>query len=298
MIYYLESLDKGEIEKTMRLDEENLKLGLDPLLSYFSDEKEASERVLASNLLQTNSSKTLLKPLPYPLSLLSKREKVRYVTDQAMMEAREKHNNPFIKLDFGNPDFRPSFWLEDDWPWEMCKTSIHRVTEEMFTGQGTLSGFLERSIRHLLISSGKDPETFVCGDVNKKTMAKKVRMRNSMGWEARSNLDALKLELEDKEDEEMGVLKDTMNEQNNKQKVENHVEISETNQVMVTTNDEEELPANALELEATADDPEEEEISLEAEDNSPMSITIRSKGHKPIEITFNQESLKKRPRNY
>ena len=148
--------------------EENLRLGLDPLLSYFSDEKEANERVLASNLLQTNSPKTLLKALPYPLSLMSKREKVRYVTDQAMVEAREKHNNPFIKLDFGNPDFRPSFWLEDDWPWEMCKTSIHRVTEEMFTGQGTLSGFLEKSIRHLIISSGKDPEIFVSGDVNEK----------------------------------------------------------------------------------------------------------------------------------
>ena len=73
-----------------------------------------------------------------------------------------------------------------------------------------------------------------------------------MGGEARFNLDAVKLELDDKEDEAMGVLKG-MNEQNNKQKVENHVDISETNQLMVTTNYEEEIPANALEVEATAD---------------------------------------------
>ena len=88
LINYLESLDKSVIEKTMCLDEENLKLGLDPLLSYFSDEKDANERVLASNLLQTNSSKTWLKPLPYPLSLMSKREQMIYVTEQAMIEAR------------------------------------------------------------------------------------------------------------------------------------------------------------------------------------------------------------------
>merc|ERR1712129_306121 len=191
-----ESLDKTELEQTMILDEESLSCGLDPLWSLFNDENTSNERALASYFLQEKLAKTELKRLPYPVSLMSRKEKIKYISDHASNELRDKHQNPHIGMHFGHPDFQPSFWLEDDWPWEECKMSLSKVKKETYKGKGTWSVFLEKTITNLIRMKQEDPETFISEEQNEKIIARKLRAMKTLDDERKHNMDEMMSESE------------------------------------------------------------------------------------------------------
>ena len=99
---WMENLDKSILEKAMELDVESLINGDEPLV-FGNDEDEAYDKIIATNLLQTNIVKLEVKLLPFPLSLMSKKEKTKYLSEHIWQEHREKQQTMHVRLQFGNP---------------------------------------------------------------------------------------------------------------------------------------------------------------------------------------------------
>merc|ERR1719309_259287 len=115
-----------------------------------------------------------LKRLPVPLSLMNKKEKMKYLSDQIHQEVREK-DDP-VRFVYGTPNCKPSFWPEDVWVWENCITNLGKVRDHIYTGPGTYNQFLTTCIEKLFRMKNEDPETFV-EDLNDKSLWKRKVMR-------------------------------------------------------------------------------------------------------------------------
>ena len=302
---WMETLDETLLERAMVCDEESLIKGDEPLVCGNNEEE-----ILATHLLQ-DIQKIELKQLPFPLSLMNKKEKAKYLSDLIQEENREKR----FKMVYGHPTCRPSFWPQEVWAWENVKRAISKTNEDTYTGPGTYTDFLSICIRKLLGKYGRDPETFVCQEQNEAKIKKKMSTRGLTA----SNVDAkmvtagdipldMKLEhgdlnmdenhlIETKQegidemhsDEEIHSDKKVINEEDFVIKSHSTVgEISSENQVIFTTGRKEVFKVDIEDSEAYDD-----ETEMTAEDDSPVSITINSKGHEPVEITLNRLKRKR-----
>ena len=112
-----------------------------------------------------------IKLLPFPLELMSKKQKLVYVSTAIREEA--KINN--IKVVYGSTDYVPSFWLEDVWSWENVKQPLFKIKGGMYTGPGKFSEFLSSTIRHLLELKGLDVNLHVPENIDEKILSKKKR---------------------------------------------------------------------------------------------------------------------------
>ena len=112
--------------------------------------------------------------LPWPLTLMSKKQLVKYVSDLCANEAKKDG----ARLIYGGEEWRPSFWLEELWNWSHLTTGLWKTKESMYTGPGTWSDFLSSTIRRLFELKGLDPEKHV-EDLKGKTkvLEKKKRIR-------------------------------------------------------------------------------------------------------------------------
>ena len=111
--------------------------------------------------------------LPWPLTLMSKKQLVKYVSDLCANEAKQDG----ARLIYGGEDWRPSFWLEELWNWSQLKTGLWKTKESMYTGPGTWSEFLSSTIRRLFELKGLDHEKHV-DDLKGKTKVLEKKKRN------------------------------------------------------------------------------------------------------------------------
>ena len=95
--------------------------------------------------------------LPFPLAVMNKKEKGKYLCDLIRSEARDNK----LKFQYGDQGSRPSFWLEEDWSWSNLKESLFLVTEKTFTGRGTWMEFLSKTFKNLFDAKNLSPETHV-----------------------------------------------------------------------------------------------------------------------------------------
>ena len=127
--------------------------------------------------LGNTSSESALTGIPklcFPLSLMSKKQILKFISSQIASEARKDQ----VRVLYGSEEWRPSFWLENDWKWINLKQPLSKTKESHFSGQGTLLDFLRKTIRTLLLKSGLDSEEHVEDlEDKKKTMDKKKRSR-------------------------------------------------------------------------------------------------------------------------
>ena len=134
------------------------------------------EKVSATNLFksltETVHTASGAKHLPYPLSLMSSKEKRRYVHHLMQAEAREKK----VKIDFGAENCRPELWLEELWPWSNLNKSVFLVNDKNYTGKGTWTQFLSKTIQAVFEARSLDPETHVEDlHLKKKTLEKRKK---------------------------------------------------------------------------------------------------------------------------
>jgi hypothetical protein len=278
------------LEKAMKLDMESFINEENPLV-LGNDEDGTCDQIIAAKLPQNNLVKTDVKQLPFPLLLMNKKEKIKYLSDHIWQEHREKQRILHGRLFFGNPECRPSFWPQEEWAWEKCNISFSKIKESAYTGPGTFNDFLSTCIRKLFAMSGKDPEIFVCQEQNEKTIKMKLRALGVVNTRGGTGND-------DKE-------WDNMNEDKNfgfKTKPETIVERHISKEFELFEEEEELAYKRRVLEERVKEDIEDfeptqhisdEETTLATEDDAPMSITINSKGHEPIQITMNRLKRKR-----
>ena len=117
--------------------------------------------------------------LPFPASLMSKRQALKYLSEQISREEKAKHPKKLtVKVKYGLEETRPSFWLEELWSWTNVTLSLYTVTDSKYTGMGTWVEFIKKSLEALLILNNVDPETHVVDLSNRvATVTKKRRHR-------------------------------------------------------------------------------------------------------------------------
>merc|ERR1712086_731498 len=102
---WMESLDQSLLHNAMESDLESLINGDEPLV-IDNDEDEASDKLLveqgdkllATKLLHNEMTKADIPRLPFPLSLMNKKEKVRYVSHQIWEEHRAKQDTLHVRM--------------------------------------------------------------------------------------------------------------------------------------------------------------------------------------------------------
>ena len=110
--------------------------------------------------------------LPCPLSLMSQKEKAKYISDMVSSEAKKDK----FKLMFGSEEWRPSFWQEDLWEWTTLDRALRMYRETNYLGEGAFSEFLDTTISFILSRKELDTETHVL-EVDGKKLRKKERQR-------------------------------------------------------------------------------------------------------------------------
>ena len=304
---WMENLDQSMLEKAMELDVESLINGDEPLV-FGNDEDETFDKILATSLLQNDVVKTDLQRLPFPLTLMSKKEKTKYISEHIWQEHREKQQTLHVRLNYGNPECRPSFWPQEEWAWEKCNISFSKIKDSAYTGPGTFNDFLSTCVRKLFAMSGKDPETFVCQEQNEKTIQMKLRAL-AKGSKLHNNLTTPRRGVvntsgftgeDDKEMVDMSVDQNYGFETKQETIVQRHIikefELFEEEEELAYQRRvlEERVKVDIEDFEPTRHI-SDEGTDLATEDDAPMSITINSKGHEPIQITLNRL---KRKRHY
>ena len=139
------------------------------------NEEGLPDKVRASSLFQDIAPPVSSLPrLPFPLSIMSKKQKSKYISDRIAQEARSAG----VKLVYGAAICRPTFWPEEVWSWSNMKKTLRSTTETDFTGQGSYSMFLEMIVRIILEAGNKDPEEYTENvDKDSVTVKKKERIR-------------------------------------------------------------------------------------------------------------------------
>ena len=130
-------------------------------------------KVRASRIYRSMTTSTMhhsgIPELPFPLSLMSQKEKSEYIRDLIRAEAKRDK----ARVIYGYEEWRPSFWLEERWNWANIKQPISKTNEGMFTGAGTWSDFLSDTIKNILEKKSLKPEEHVNDLRDKTTVLKK-----------------------------------------------------------------------------------------------------------------------------
>ena len=153
----LDDIVKTNLTNQMVLDLQSLIEGNEELLD---NNENVPDKVKASCVYKsvTNPVHPSGVPLlPFPLSLMNKKEKCKFLCDVIRSEAKEKK----VKFQYGEESCKPSFWLEQVWSWKNLKESLFLVTEKSFTGRGTWMEFLSETIKAAFDATNLDPEFHV-----------------------------------------------------------------------------------------------------------------------------------------
>ena len=177
MAEWFDNLDedtKLQLSSDMVLDMKNL-VGKEEELIQNPENFPLSARASSIFKSLTNPSHASgLPELPFPLTLMSKKQKVKYLSDQIASEAKKDK----ARVVYGSENWRPSLWLESDWSWVNLKQPLSKTKETMYTGEGNLSEFFSKTIRKLFEKKVLDPEMHVVDLQNKgKILEQKRRFR-------------------------------------------------------------------------------------------------------------------------
>ena len=176
---YFTELDSEAIDKAMEKDIHNF---VSP---------ETDEHVIGENIPEKLQAKQIFEKicqdevqdqqhpdiLPFPLSCMSKKEKITWLTRQMLKEQRLVSGGISNTVRYGDPDLMPSFWLNDEWDWTLLTKNLSNVAVQNYTGPGQFPDFLARLVHNCLAMKGQDPETFYDENVDRKLLNKKIKNR-------------------------------------------------------------------------------------------------------------------------
>ena len=176
---WFESLDsKVKDSLSIALVEDMKNMANEPLLKTnesLSDREKAikiSQRFKDQN---PNFHPSGLHLLPFPLSLMNKKQKLKYLANSISEEANKNNHG---RLSFAEEESKPSWWLEEMWGWINVNKSLHSIKETMYTGEGTFDEFITKSMINLLHLAGMDPERDILSMEGKSNiLAKKRKQR-------------------------------------------------------------------------------------------------------------------------
>ena len=165
---FLKNLQSRMVEDVINISDKTEQLVINP--------DDVPDHVRASSLYITLMNPPIhssgIPLLPYPLKYMSKKEMIKYLSEMMRSEAAESQK----KVVYGSQNFVPGFWLEADWPWTSLKQPLSKTKESMFTGAGSFSEFLAKTIRVMLESKGLEQDTHVEEQEGKaKQLEKKKR---------------------------------------------------------------------------------------------------------------------------
>ena len=171
---WFDSLDdevKGDLRSRMVQDIISMNANREVMTENNQNINDAENAV---SILKDMSSLTELPRLPYPLSLMNKRQKIKYLSDRIFEEARVAG----VQVIYGSKSWKPQFWLDDVWAWHNLTKPLIKITEAEFSGEGSYADFLENLIRSIFEDAERDPEKFVEDTAIKSgTLKKKQRAR-------------------------------------------------------------------------------------------------------------------------
>ena len=93
------------------------------------------------------------KKLPADLDLMGYKELWDWITWEAIKEHWKK-GGKLICVKWGHPDFEPSFWLGEIWPWQQVIKHPRDLAKSCYTGPGLMVNFLKKVIENCLVLSG------------------------------------------------------------------------------------------------------------------------------------------------
>ena len=170
----LDEMKHGELEKAIKED----------MFKFAASEPTESSLVVPDEIpirTQAHNLSFAREPerLPYPLSAMNKKDKITWLVKEIRQEQRQISGASITTVRYGDPAFKPSFWLNDEWDWTLCQKNLGNVTNEMYTGPGEFQNFLARLIHSCLSQKGKDPEKFVVENSNKKKSNEKKKTKGT-----------------------------------------------------------------------------------------------------------------------
>ena len=172
----LDLVTKQSLSSCMVTDMKNLSTGSEEEELLMNDENisyKVRASAIYSSLVKKPSGEGLPR-LPFPLSLMSKKQKVQYICNRIAAEAKVMD----VKVVYGCDGWKPSFWLEHIWSWSSVKRTLNKMNVEEFTGDGSFLEFLSLTVKAILDAEKLDPENYVENIINKeKTLKKKKRAR-------------------------------------------------------------------------------------------------------------------------
>ena len=173
MLNWYDGLDE-EVKQGLRscMVEDIIRLNQNKEEMAEKDKSKESEK--AALILKSLSPASELSCLPFPLSLMNKKQKTKFLSERIFVEA----GIAGVPVVYGSPFWRPSFWQEDVWAWQNLSKPLSKVTEAEFTGAGSFGDFLEILIRSVFAAANRDPEVYVEDTASMtETMKKKERAR-------------------------------------------------------------------------------------------------------------------------
>ena len=176
----LDSETKENLNTALKGDELNIIENNEPLLNNNPElgDREKAEKIVMSLPMGDNFHPSGLQLLPYPLDLINKREKLKYLSDRMIQEAKTRTSKLTVKIAYGEDESRPSFWIEAFWSWENVTQSLHTIKDSMYTGPETWNDFLTKCMKKLLQSHNMDPETDVYKiELKTKTLERKRKQK-------------------------------------------------------------------------------------------------------------------------
>ena len=169
----ISNIEKVEVENAIKLDFLNL---VSPETNESLLETDVNpEQNQAKSMFQNICQKQKPDFLPFPLSCMNKREKISWVTGEILREQQIKSGAVFGHVKYGDQDLIPSFWPNDEWEWKNLTKNLSNVSNNSYTGQGNLQNFITELITRCLTAKGKDPETYVVANIDKKKINRRKK---------------------------------------------------------------------------------------------------------------------------
>ena len=176
---YLSQLDQDSLAKAVKEDMKNFA------------KSDNDEHILVELIPETVQAKQIFKKLlpvsrdmdrlPFPLSMMNRREKVHWLTNEIHREQKEVSGRTSTKVKYGDPNLMPSFWLNEEWDWTLLTRNLSNVHNENYTGPGELSDFITRLVENCIKMKGEDPELFVKKNIKEKYLTQKMKNRDING---------------------------------------------------------------------------------------------------------------------
>lgn len=139
---------------------------LDELMSFPDDRDYFDEEAIGQPL---NFLHAELPPrkLPADLSLMVYKELWKWISEE-VIKHHWRNGGEKMVVNYGNPEFLPSFWPNDVWAWEDIKKNPKNMKSSDFPGEGNMTEFLKGVVRNRLEELDIDPADYVTDDFSEK----------------------------------------------------------------------------------------------------------------------------------